>query len=405
MDYETRVEPAEPMVEDNDPIEIAVGDAFAAPATDESTSPRKRLLTIGALALIAIIAIGLYVVRGHGGEKTDTSHQLPTVSVVVPGQQQVEGTINATGTLAAQVDMPVGIAGEGGQVLSVLVQPGQWVNRGQVLAVIDRSVQVQQEASQAAQVVSARAQAEIAQSNYNRALQLVDRGFISKADLEQLRATRDAAAAQVKVASAQLGVLKAQSARLNVVAPEPGLILERKVEPGQVVSSGSGTLFRMAKGGEMELRAQLSENDLARLSNGETAKVTPVGSDQGFTGRIWQLAPVIDPTTRQGIARIALPYDIALRPGGFASAVLHSGLVTAPMLPQSAIQNDSNGSFVFVVGPDSRVRRVSVKLGQVTDSGIAIAEGLHGDEKIVLRAGGFLNPGDQVIPRLLKAGE
>lgn len=403
MDYETRVEPAEPMVDDNDPIGIAVGDAFAEPVTD-APPPRRRLLMIGALALIAIIAVALYVLRG-GAEKPDTAQQLPTVSVIVPGQQQVQGMINATGTLAARVDMPVGIAGEGGQVVSVLVQPGQWVNRGQVLAVIDRSVQVQQEASQAAQIATARAQAEIAQSNYDRALQLVGRGFISKADLEQLRATRDAAVAQVKVASAQLGVLKAQSARLNVVAPEPGLILERKVEPGQVVSSGSGTLFRMAQNGEMELRAQLSENDLAQLSVGESAKVTPVGSVQAFDGRIWQIAPVIDQTNRQGIARIALPYDVALRPGGFASTVLHSGLVTAPMLPESAIQNDSNGAFVFVVGPDSRVRRAPVKLGLVTDGGIAIAEGLRGDEKVVLRAGGFLNPGDQVIPRLLKAGQ
>ncbi|MBL7373106.1 efflux RND transporter periplasmic adaptor subunit, partial [Escherichia coli] len=85
------------------------------------------------------------------------------------------------------------------------------------------------------------------------------------------------------------------------------------------VSGGSGVLFRMAMGGQMELRAQLAEADLLRTHVGSTAQVTPTGSAQVFSGTVWQVSPVIDPNTRQGIARIQLSYDPALRPGGFAS--------------------------------------------------------------------------------------
>ena len=70
--------------------------------------------------------------------------QIPTVSVVAPGRTTVAGVIHATGTLAARREMPVGVVGEGGRVVSVLVEPGDWVRAGQPLLVIDRSVQKQQ---------------------------------------------------------------------------------------------------------------------------------------------------------------------------------------------------------------------------------------------------------------------
>jgi RND family efflux transporter MFP subunit len=309
------------------------------------------------------------------------------------------GEIAVTGTLAARREQPVGVAGEGGQVVSVLVEPGQWVARGQVLAVIDRSVQIQQQASQSAQVQVARANADLAQANYDRALKLVDKGFISTADVDRLRATRDAALAQVRVAGAQLGVLQAQTRRLNVVAPAAGLVLERRIEPGQVVSGGSGVLFRLAEGGQMELKAQIGETDLAQLAPGVAARVTPVGTDRSFAGQVWQLSPVIDPATRQGTARIALAYAPELRPGGFASAKITAGTVVAPMLPESAIQSDDKGSFVYVVDKDNKARRRPIRTGLVTDTGIAVVEGLAGNERIVLRAGGFLQPDQTVQPR------
>ena len=203
----------------------------------------------------------------------------------------------------------------------------------------------------------------------------------------------------MRVAGAQLGVLEAQTRRLSVVAPAAGLVLERRIEPGQVVSGGSGVLFRLAEGGQMELKAQIGETDLALLAPGVTAAVTPVGTDKAFTGQVWQLSPVIDPATRQGTARIALAYAPELRPGGFASAKIASGTIVAPMLPESAILSDDKGSFVYVVDKDNKARRRPVKTGLVTDTGIAIVEGLAGTERIVLRAGGFLQPDETVQPR------
>ena len=364
-----------------------------------------RWLIIGGLGLFGLLlAIAAYFALA-GGEPVavgDDNSQAPSVTVVTPGKTTVAGEIEAPGSLAARRPMPVGVVGEGGQVLRVTVDAGDWVQQGQVLAVIDRSVQVQQAAAQSALADVARADANLAQANLDRALQLVARGFISKADVDRLTATRDAAVARVKVADAQSLEQRARNQRLNIYAPASGYVLARNVEPGQTVGAGSAALFTIASGGEMEVLAQVSEEQLAGLSVGVNASVTPTGSEQSFTGQVWQLSPVIDQATRQGIARIALPFNPALRPGGFATARINSGTFTATLLPESAVLADNEGSFVYIIDKNNKAVRRAVKTGAVTEGGIAITGGLSGTERVVLRAGGFLNPGETVNPQPLK---
>lgn len=366
---------------------------------------RRRWIAGGLVALL--LAILAYFAFGSGAQEAtpaaDRDSQVPVVTVVAPGRATVEGTISATGTIGARREIPIGVVGEGGRVVSVAVDQGDWVRQGQVLVSVDRSVQNQQASGAAAQIGVARADANLAQANLDRALKLVDRGFVSKADVDRLTATRDAAVARVRVAEASLRELQARNARLSIYAPTSGLILSRDVEPGQTIGVGSQPVFTMALGGEMELMARLGEEDLAQIRVGTPVTVTPVGLDRSYTGQVWQVDPTIDPQTRQGTARVALAYAPGLRPGGFASAEINSGTVVAPVLPESAILSDDKGSYVYVVGKDDKVVRRAVKTGIVTDRGITIVEGLNGSERVVLRAGGFLSPGDRVKPALQRS--
>ena len=374
--------------------------------TAEAAPRSRKRLIVGALIVLAL-AIAAWFAFGAGSQNAvpaaDKDSQLPVVTVIAPGRATVEGTISATGTVGARREVPIGVVGEGGRVVSVAVDQGSWVRQGQVLVSVDRSVQNQQASGASAQIGVARADLNLAQSNLDRALQLVDRGFISKADVDRLTATRDAAAARLRVSQASLGELQARNARLNIFAPASGLILTRNVEPGQTIGAGSQPVFTMAQGGEMELMAKLSEEDLSRITVGTPVTVTPVGLDRSFSGQVWQIEPTIDASTRQGTARVALSYAPGLRPGGFASAVINSGTVVAPMLPESAIMSDAKGNYVYILDKDNKVVRRDVTTGLVTDKGIAIAAGLTGQERVVLRAGGFLNPGDTVKPQVVKA--
>lgn len=363
---------------------------------------RRRALIVGiVVALAALIAAAVLMRhRAPAGPAASAAAALPRVTVLVPGRQTIDAQIVSTGNIGARRDMPVGVAGEGGVVTRVLAEAGDWVAAGQVLATVDRSVQAQQAASLTASIGVARADAALAKSNLDRARKLVANGFVSKADIDSKQATLDAANARVAVSEAQLRQQRALIGRLDIRAPAAGLVLTRSIEPGQIVSGASGALFRIAMNGAMEMQARLTEEDLARLHVGSPAVVTPVGTAFKIKGQVWQISPIIDPTSRQGVVRIALPYDRALRPGGFANAEIGGGQGEMPLLPESAVLSDATGNFVYLIGAGDTVQRRAVKIGDVSARGVSVISGLAGNERVVMSAGAFLNPGDKVAPVL-----
>ncbi len=412
MNYESKID-------DTKPVEAGYGSTGDYGALSEQDKRRRRWTVIGAIVLIALVLVGAWMMfnrdktpAAKSGTAAAGSAQAgkaggkdaPTVTVAIPARQTVDRVLNASGTLAARREVPIGVVGEGGRVIDVRTDAGGWVSQGQVLVVVERSVQNEQVRGIEAQIGAAQSDARLAQAELDRAQALIARGFISKADVDRKRAARDAANAQVRVAQAQLSELRARNARLDIRAPASGYILSRAVEIGQVISSGSPPLFTMARGGEIELNAQLNEADLATISTGVRATVVPVGTTQSFSGQVWQIAPTVDANTRQGIARIALPFDRALRPGGFANAQIVAGAIQAPILPDSAIMTDDTGDFVWVVDAQNKVHRRAVKTGLVTPQGIAVAEGLNGTELVVLRAGGFITEGDIIKPSRVTLG-
>lgn len=382
-------------------------EAQVVPERDEGArfAPARRRRMVIILAVLIAAAIGALVAwRHHRPAKATAADAPPQVTVIVPGRHQVTAMISAVGNIAARRDMPVGVAGDGGIVRAVLVEPGDWVKAGQVLATVDRSVQAQQAAALSAGILQNKADAELAASNLQRAKALVKNGFISKADIDAKQSALDAANARVAVAQAQLKQQQALIGRLDVRAPTAGLVLTRAVEAGQIVGAGlGGALFRIAENGAMELQGRLAEADLARLHIGAPATVTPVGTTIKIAGRVWQISPVIDPTSRQGLVRVALPYNPALRPGGFAAAEIGGGAGELPLLPESAVMSDASGNYVYLVGPDNRVSRRNVQVGDVDDRGVTVRSGLSGTERVVASAGAFLNPGDKITPTLAPA--
>lgn len=381
----------------------ATASVYAFPEGADSTGARrgwvKPLLILLGVALAVFVGWKLF---GPKQAAPAAVANIPEVTVIIPGNVPVANTVTATGSIAARRDAAIGVQGEGGRVINVLVESGQQVKKGQLLVQIDSSVLTQTSRQLAAALRSAQADASLAEANLKRAEALVGRGFISKADIDQRTATRDGAVARVGVATAQFAANEAAIARLSVRAPSDGLILSRSVETGQVVSPGV-VLFRVAQDSILEMRAQVAEQDMAQLRPGMTAAVTPVGSTQTYQGRVWLLDPVIDNNSRQGIARIALPYSPGVRVGAFAKTQITAGEALRPVLPQSAVQADEKGSFVLVVGPDNKVERRSIAVGTVGDQGVAIASGLNGSEKVVASAAAFLRPGEKIAPVIAKS--
>ncbi len=366
---------------------------------DRATKARRRKLILIFAGIFAVVIVA-GILFGRKGTPPPAPSSAPTVTVIVPGRTAVATNVSATGTLMAKRDMPVGVAGEGGMVSRVLVDAGDWVRAGQTLATVDPAVQAAQTSQMQAQIASAVANAKLAQSNLDRAQALVSRGFISKADIDSRTAARDAADAAVRLSQAQYREQAARLGRLDIRAPASGLVLARNVEAGQIVSSGSTALFQIAMDGTLEMQAKLAEQDIAGIHVGMPVDVVPVGAGRTFRGTIWQIAPLIDAVSRQGTVRVQLAYDPALRPGGFATANFSSQRTEAPVLPESAVQSDDAGNYVYVVDKDNKVQRLGVKIGDVSDAGVAVLSGLRGNERVVYSAGAFLNVGEKVVPEM-----
>jgi len=358
----------------------------------------KWIAVIVAAAVVVAVAAILY--RGHTADPAmatlATERSIPLVSVTSPGVTSVTSTVTFTGTISARYDMPIGIEGDAGRIIGVYVEAGDHVKRGQILAKIDESVWQPQVNRLAASLEQAKAQAALSAAEYRRAAAVESAGALSAEEIEKRRALSVTDGANVKVAEAMLAEAQARLARTRVIAPTDGTVLTRRAEVGQTASPGGEALFRLASGGEIEMRGQVAEQDLTVLTVGQQAAVYLVGSTKPFDGKVRLLGAVIDPQSRLGDIRIALKPDPALRPGAFARGSVSVAKAERPILPQTAVLSDSAGPYVYVVSDDNRVERRDVQVGGTISAGIIITGGLTGRERIVTTAAGFLRAGEKV---------
>ena len=362
------------------------------------TTGRARWVTIG--VGLALIARGLLVAvqygKGTTGATAGSEGAIPLVSATVPGLTPVTSTVTFTGTINARYDMPIGTEGETGRIAALYVEAGDHVRKGQVLARLDDSILRPQVNRLEASADEARANAALAEAQYARARGVESAGALSAEEIEKRRAAAVTAGAQVKVAEAQLAEYQARLAHTEIRAPENGLVLTRAAEVGQIATPGGNALFRLARGGEVEMRGQVAEQDLPTLKIGQGAVVRLTGSERTFPGKVRLLGAVIDPQTRLGEIRVALDPDPVLRPGAFARGEVVVGHAPRPVLPQTAVLSDEQGTYVFVVDASGRVERRGVRVADTTADGIVIASGLQGPERVVTTAAGFLRAGERV---------
>ena len=379
------------------------GEASLAPPLDtagagQGTGSRKWI--IGAVVAVAalIAASVLWRATHPKAALVALADQLniPLITVVRPGVKTVTTTVSFTGAIAARYDMPIGNDGDTGRIVSVAVEAGDHVQKGQLLARLDDSVLVPQVNRLAASLEQAKAQSDLSAAEYRRALGVEKAGALSAEDIEKRRATAVTDAANVKVVAAQLAESQARLARTRIVAPIAGTVLTRRAEVGMIANPGGDALFRVASGGEVEMRGQLAEQDLAQVKVGDAATVHLTGLPQAFEGKVRLLGAIIDPATRLGEIRITLKPDPALRPGAFARGDVRIGNAQRPVVPRTAVLTDTNGSYVYIVGADNKATRRAVSVAETSEQGVVIEAGLTGSEQVVTTAAGFLRPGEQV---------
>lgn len=386
------------------------------------------------LLILAILSIGSLAPAWaqQSAEAAETAAQTtsnaPAISVIEVRQRTLQDRIIASGLIGPVERVFVQPEIEGQAIDSVLAEIGDTVEEGQVLATLnDTTLNLQETqfvaskasaeaaiAQAAAQLVEAEAAADEAVRVRDRTEALRAQGTVSQAAADQTSASATSALARVTVArqgmaaaEAQLALVNAQIedaklrlSRTQIKAPVAGEITARSARIGAIASAAGEPMFVIVREGLLELVADVAEQDVLRLANGQSVTLRLVGLETPLTGTVRLVEPTVDAATRLGKARIELDDSTRVREGLFAEAEILVTERETLSIPVTALSSANSETTVLRVDTNGLVERVSVITG-IRDGGyVEITEGLDESDMIVARAGAFVRAGDTVNPVL-----
>ena len=370
---------------------------------------KPKSLLLFALAGLFIAAAAYWLMRPKAAPQTSpaanpagTSTSVARPALTVTGTQaQTQALpikLTANGNIAAWQEASVGAEIGGLRLAEVLVNVGDTVQRGQVLARFATDA-VQADLAQARAVVAeASASAHEAAANADRVRALLNTGVFSGQQSSQYLTAEQTAKARVESAKA---VMAAQLLRLQnteVRASDSGIISARLATVGAVVGAGS-ELFKLIRQGRLEWRAEVGANELYRLPVGAAVNVA-AASGSLVTGRVRTVAPTVDPQTRSGLVYVDLPSgpsrQAGLKAGMFASGEFELGSSPALTVPQQAVVVRDGFSYVFRLNADQRVSQLKVQTGRRVGERVELLDGVGAESSLVASGAGFLNDGDLV---------
>jgi HlyD family secretion protein len=361
----------------------------------------RKLSSFVAVAGVGLASLALYscdVVAPTDETAKTASAAAQAMRVTRVAVRDLSEQMIATGRLVVREEAAVGSELAGYRVAAVLADEGDWVKQGQALARLDDTLLQAQIAQAEATLATQKANADFKQAQLGRAESLESEGAFSKELLEQRRMEAVAAKASLDASQAMVNEMKVRQSRMTLRAPVAGSVLQRSIRPGEISSPGTATpYFRIARDGLIELDAELPDARLSQIKEGDPAQVT-LANGETLQGKVRYISPRVDQNTSLGRARIELPFDKALRPGGFAEARFNGSSSGVLTVPAGAIRYESGGQAVMVVGRDNKVSRVAVKLGERMGDFVQLVEGPPAGSRVLAIGAAFTRDGDIIEP-------
>lgn len=369
------------------------------------------------LAVAALVSASLVACGGGAKPSEQTASQKPSRLTLTPAQRariqivavtesvfqptvQTTGTVAFNGDRSTQVLSPVS-----GPVTRLLVEPGASVSRGDPLATVS--------SPDFAAAVAAYRKSQSTAKNLQRIadqdVQLFKTDAIARRDVDQAQtdaaaavADREASLAQIRslgIDPATLSEVQANPALQNIPAviraPIGGTVVERLINPGQLLQAGTTPAFTIADLSTVWVLANVFESDLGNVHKGETATVASDVSQTPFNGTVDYVGALVDPSTRATSVRLVVPnHGDLLKRDMYVRVGIHSDRQrTGILIPVAAVLRDEqNLPFVFVVSstPRTGYDRRAVVLGARVGEQYEISSGLHVGDNIVTDGALFL---------------
>jgi RND family efflux transporter MFP subunit len=344
-----------------------------------------------------LVSGALCAVAACGAKKEEAKVPAkPVLTVMVASPRIVTWPlqIHASGNVAAWQEASIGAEIGGLRLAEVLVNVGDTVRKGQILARISDESVKNDLAQQKAAVEEAEANLAQARHNIDRARELEPSGSISRQDFINYQTQAATTAARLASSKAMLSAQSLKLAYTQVAAPDDGIISSRTATAGAVLGTGS-ELFKLIRKNRLEWRAELRADDLVRVQAGQAVEfVRPDGVV--VHGKVRQVAPTVDTTARTGLVYVDLPPNSMLKAGMFISAVLLQGNAQRMAIPQPAVIVRDGFNYAMRLGPDNIVRKTKLTLGKRQGDLVELLEGLKAEDRVVAFGGSFLNEGDLV---------
>ena len=361
------------------------------PAAESPAPARKaRRWRWAAAAAVVVLAalVGVFAVQAARSEGDDAAAEedaeeakdapIP-VEVAEVRQDGVASYISATANLVPENEVKV-LAEWEGRLARLLVEEGQWVQKGQVLAEL-----AQGDAPMA--VEKAKVRLENARVAHGRTATLADEGLMSPQDRE--KAAMELGVARQELAEAEWRIEKAQ-----VRSPFTGQVTRRTAQPGQDVRLGD-ELFVVSQLEPLVARIYLAEKDVLGLTDDRPVRIA-LKADEAivFGGRIHQISPVVDPATgtvKVTVQAIRPPAEV--RPGAFVRVdVVKEERPEAVVVPKVALVRELQKTYVFVA-EEEVARKREVALGLEEGAVVQALSGVAAGEQVIVAGQGALEDG------------
>ncbi len=302
---------------------------------------------------------------------------------------------------------------------AVLVDRGDRVRRGQLLAVVRPSDLPDQLSAARGNLAQLQAQVALARANAERSERLAPGGFLSEQELQQHRTALASAEASLAAAQSNVGALATRLGETRIESPLDGWVSARRLDPGALVGpgAGSGAILTIQRTDVLRAFVPVNERDVIRLRTGQDAHLT-LDALPGRTvaGKVVRISPALDPGSRTVEAEVHVQNpDGTLRPGMYGRASIVTEVhERAVVIPAAAVQLTSGRFHAFVVGaaePDpaagtkggaappgrfARVRRATLEIGVDGGDWLEVTAGLAPGDEIVTAGMDVLSDGTLV---------
>lgn len=333
-----------------------------------------------------ILTVGLLPIflTACGDEPVAQKTQVTPVRVAQVKLVAAEGADRYAAQVRPRIEADLGFR-IAGKITERLVETGTRVVAGTTLARLDPIDLDLQVRANEAQLTSARAEASNARSDFERYAQLRRGEWSTQQEYDRRQATMKSAEAKVRELEAEVRVTRNSVTYATLVADGPGVISAVLAEPGQVVSIGQ-TVFKLARSGEMEVVAAMPEQRMGRVDRARMEVEFWSLPGVAVAGRVREIAPIADPTTRTFQIRVTLinpPPEVQL--GMSATLVAHwSEDTPVAVLPAASLTKDGNDPAVWVVKPSGdAIERRRVQVGAFAGDTVVIVAGLTDGETVV----------------------